>query len=39
VHFSRRARAAVAAFAPELAEPLAVDAIEERAARLDALLG
>jgi hypothetical protein len=38
VHFSERARAAVASFAPELAEPLAVEAIGERAARLDALL-
>ena len=38
VHFSERARDAVASFAPDLAEPLAVGAIEERAARLDALL-
>ncbi len=38
VHFSARARDAVASFAPELAEPLAIAAIEERAARLDALL-
>jgi hypothetical protein len=39
VHFSERARAAVASFAPELAEPLAIDAISARGARLDALLG
>jgi hypothetical protein len=38
VHFSARARDAVASFAPDLAEPLAVDEIGARGARLDALL-
>jgi hypothetical protein len=38
VHFSEQARRAVASFAPDLAEPLALDQVEARAARLDALL-
>jgi hypothetical protein len=38
VHFSEQAHRAVASFAPDLAEPLALDQIEARAARLDALL-
>jgi hypothetical protein len=38
VHFSERAREAVAAFAPDLAEPLALDEIDARGVRLDALL-
>ncbi len=38
VHFSERCREAVAGFAPDLAEPLAIGALQERAARLDAIL-
>jgi hypothetical protein len=38
VHFSEQAQAAVASFAPDLAEPLALDELEARGARLDALL-
>lgn len=38
VHFTARCREAVAAFAPDLAEPLALDEMAARAARLDAVL-
>ncbi|MFG3053308.1 saccharopine dehydrogenase NADP-binding domain-containing protein [Kitasatospora sp. NPDC048239] len=39
VHFTPACREAVADFAPDLAEPLAVGEMAARAARLDALLG
>ncbi|MFF5206599.1 hypothetical protein [Streptosporangium sp. NPDC000396] len=38
VHFTEACRAAVEAFAPDLAEPLAVDDLARRAARLDEVL-
>ena len=38
VHFTARCREAVAGVAPDLAEPLAIGALQERAARLDAIL-
>lgn len=39
VHFTDACRAAVAAIAPDLAEPLPIDELGERAERLDAVLG
>jgi hypothetical protein len=38
VHFTERCREAVAAFAPDLAEPLAIGELQARASRLDAVL-
>jgi hypothetical protein len=38
VHFTEACREAVAAVAPDLAEPLQIAALEERAARLDEVL-